>query len=196
MNYSEYAKKYVGVRENTKQHHAIIDDYNKIKPLPRNYKVKYSDSWCAVFVSFVLKHCSAVNPPYECSCQKMYEKAKKNNQIVTTPKVNDIVLYDWGNNGSLDHVGVISAISGNTLTVIEGNKNNAVGIRRINKNSKSVAHFIRVKQNANTNNLDYEKIANDVIKGKYGNGEARKKALKTIGADYKTVQNIVNKKVK
>mgnify|MGYP006924823785 CR=1 FL=1 len=24
----------------------IIDSYNKLDPLPRGYKVKYTDSWC------------------------------------------------------------------------------------------------------------------------------------------------------
>lgn len=193
-SYADFAKTYLGVKEGSTKHHYIIDEYNKIKPLPRNYKVKYTDSWCATFVSFVLNKCNAKNAPYECSCQQMYIKAKKNKQIVTTPKVNDIVLYDWGHNGSLDHVGIITSISGNTLTVIEGNKSNAVGYRTISKTNKSIAYYLRVPTTAIA--LDYNKIANDVIKGKYGNGAARKEALKAIGADYATVQKLVNEKVK
>jgi len=40
-----------------------------------------------------------------------------------------------------------------------------------------------------------EDIATDVIKGKYGNGEDRKKALEAAGYDYKTVQSIVNQRL-
>ena len=35
-------------------------------------------------------------------------------------------------------------------------------------------------------------VAMDVIDGKYGNGEARVKALKAAGYDYETVQKLVN----
>lgn len=40
------------------------------------------------------------------------------------------------------------------------------------------------------------KLVDDVIAGKYGNGEARKKKLTDLGYDYKKVQDAVNKKVK
>ena len=40
--------------------------------------------------------------------------------------------------------------------------------------------------------LKYEKVAKDVIDGKYGNGDARKIALKKAGYDYDTIQNLVN----
>lgn len=38
----------------------------------------------------------------------------------------------------------------------------------------------------------YNEAANDVIKGKYGNGSAREDALKKAGFDYDVVQNLVN----
>ena len=40
---------------------------------------------------------------------------------------------------------------------------------------------------------DLEKVARDVIKGKYGNGSVRRLKLQQAGYDYQTVQNIVNK---
>ena len=45
------AIKYVGVKEGSAKHKYIIDTYNKIVPLPSGYKVKYTDAWCATFVS-------------------------------------------------------------------------------------------------------------------------------------------------
>ena len=41
----------------------------------------------------------------------------------------------------------------------------------------------------------YEKAANDVIKGKYGNGKKRKELLEKEGFNYNKIQNIVNKKM-
>ena len=41
----------------------------------------------------------------------------------------------------------------------------------------------------------YNKVITDVMVGKYGNGEERKKKLAKIGLDYKTVQGLVNAKM-
>lgn len=199
MNYSSFAKKYIGIKQGSADHKDIIDGYNKIRPLPRSYKVTYNDSWCAAFVSYVLKMCNAKNPPYECSCYYMKQLAISNNQIVTSPKVNDLVIYDWNNNGTLDHVGIISKISGNMLTVIEGNKSKCVGTRNILKTSKDINCFIRVSQKTEIKNVSREtndEIVNAVIRGDYGNGEERKKQLEKKGYSFSEVQKAVNKKLK
>lgn len=194
MKYSEYAKKWIGSNEGGKQHKYIIDWYNShIKPLPRNYKVSYKDSWCAAFVSFVLGHCDPVNPPYECSVTRMYDKAVKHGQIVKNPKVDDIVIYDWGANGTKDHVGIICKIKGDILYVTEGNKNDTVGIREISKHSRYIYAYIRVKQKVKDGT---DTVVDDVIKGKYGTGEERKKKLEKEGYDYKAVQKAVNERLK
>ena len=44
-------------------------------------------------------------------------------------------------------------------------------------------------------NKTHEEIANEVIKGLWGNGEERKKKLTESGYDYATIQEIVNKKL-
>lgn len=187
MNYSEYAKQFIGVTEKSPTFRTIIDTYNTlITPLPRGYKMKYTDNWCAAFVSVILKECTAINAPYECSCYYMLHLASKQEQLVTRPAENDLVLYDWNHDGIPDHVGIVENIIGNTLTVIEGNKNNAVGTRIIRENSKNILTYIRVRQ-------DYTQIAKDVIAGAYGNGEQRKKAL---GSDYEYIQHLVNTMLK
>lgn len=45
-------------------------------------------------------------------------------------------------------------------------------------------------------NPDYNKIAKEVINGKWGNGDVRKKKLKAAGYDYDKVQSAVNKLLK
>lgn len=147
MKINKTAKAYLGVIEGSKQHHNIIDYYNtKIKPLPQGYKVKYTDQWCATFASVCAKIAGCVKFPYECSVPRMWEKAKKNKQTTNTPKIGYLVIYDWNNNGSLDHVGIIHKINGQVLTVIEGNYCDSVKIRKICKNSTNIHGFIKVKE--------------------------------------------------
>ena len=47
----EQAKKWVGKNEADGSFKEIIDIYNSDTPLARGYKVKYTDEWCAAFVS-------------------------------------------------------------------------------------------------------------------------------------------------
>ena len=74
----EQAKTWIGRNETAGTHKAIIDVYNAHKPLARGYKVKYTDSWCATFVSAVAIKCGYTDIiPTECSCQQQIELFKK-----------------------------------------------------------------------------------------------------------------------
>ena len=139
----EQAKAWLGLKEANGGHKAIIDTYNLYKPLARGYKVGYTDPWCAVFVSVVaiwLHYTDII--PTECSCNKMIELMKKKGIWVEddarTPNPGDILFYDWDDSGKgdnvgrSDHVGIVEKISGDTITVIEGNYQNSVK-RRILK---------------------------------------------------------------
>lgn len=42
------------------------------------------------------------------------------------PQQGDVCYYDWDGGGA-DHVGIVVAVNGNSVTVREGNKNNQVG---------------------------------------------------------------------
>ena len=33
----------------------------------------------------------------------------------------DIIFFDWGDNGTIDHVGIVESVSGGTVNTIEGN---------------------------------------------------------------------------
>ena len=64
-----------------------------------------------------------------------------------TPNAGDIIFYDWDdtgsgdNKGNPDHVGIVEKVSGSTITVIEGNKNNAVGRRTIQVNGRYIRGY-------------------------------------------------------
>lgn len=196
MNYSDFAMSFNGVKQNSTRHKQIIDYYNtQIKPLPRGYKATYNDSWCAIFASFVMHNCKAINAPYECSVFYMYKKAETNGQIVTTPKRNDLIIFDWDYDGTKDHVGFITNIENGYIYTIEGNKNHAVGVRKLKQNSKCIAGFLCVPNADNADTNYYEDLANRVIRGDFGNGKVRQKRLEALGVNYKIVQDIVNKKL-
>ena len=54
----------------------------------------------------------------------------------------DIIMYDWGNNGSIDHVGIICDVTDTAYIVREGNKNKTIGNRTVMKNDSCIEGFI------------------------------------------------------
>lgn len=192
------AKKWLGLNEKDGSFKPIIDIYNtKQKTLPRGYKVKYTDAWCATFVSAVVIECGATAyVGTECSCTKMIEDAKKKGTWVENdayiPSPGDFILYDWDdksgtkdNTGGVEHIGIVEYVQNGVITVIEGNKGEAVSRRQVAVNGKYIRGFIAPKYPV----ADIEQMARDVIAGKYGVGEQRKKNL---GCYYNEVQKRVN----
>ena len=197
------AKSFLGTTEGSANHKYIIDTYNSYKPLPRGYAVKYWDAWCATFVSAIFEMCNLKDICYiECSCSQQIKQAKARNQYTTNKnasvKIGDIVFYDWGNNGSADHVGIVCEVVGNNIKVVEGNYSNTVKIRTINRYSSEVEGFAfpnfaskaTSKPSNPTSNL--LEVAKKVIQGKYGNGSVRKQKLEAEGYNYNQVQHKVN----
>ena len=147
------AKAWLNKKEKDNSFKEIIDIYNSHKPLARGYKVKYTDEWCAAFVSAVAIKCGLTKIiPTECSCGKMIEKAQKMGIWVEddayTPNTADIILYHWKDSGVGDnkswpnHVGIVESVTNNNIKVIEGNLNNAVGYRNIKVNGKTIRGYI------------------------------------------------------
>lgn len=147
------ARSWLGCKESDGSHKKIIDLYNSHKPLARGYKVKYSDSWCATFVSACAIACGYTDLiPLECSCVQMIELAKKKGIWVEnenrTPNPGDIILYDWqdsgsgDNKGAADHVGIVEKVSRKTITVIEGNYGDAVKRRELQVNGRYIRGYI------------------------------------------------------
>lgn len=157
MSYSrnavvKQAKAWIGCKEADGSHKKIIDVYNNHDPLARGYKMKYTDSWCAAFVSAVSIKCGyTAIIPTECSCPQMIELFKDLGEWVENdaykPNAGDIILYDWNDSGSgdnagtPDHIGIVEKVSGNTITVIEGNKGDAVARREIKVNGVTIRGY-------------------------------------------------------
>lgn len=146
------AKAWLGLKESDGSHGAVLDVYNAHKPLARSYKVKKTDAWCATFVSAVAIKCGLTDiMPTECSCGKMIELYKKmgrwQESDTYVPAPGDVLMYDWDDSGRGDntgwpeHVGIVEMVAGDTLTIIEGNKNNAVARRTIKVGAKTIRGY-------------------------------------------------------
>lgn len=146
------AMQWLGYNEADGSHKAIIDIYNSHTPLARGYKLKYTDSWCAATVSAAAITAGYTDIiPSECSCGQMVSLFSKAGRWIEddsyVPDVGDIIFYDWddtgaGNNiGWPDHVGIVVSIENGTITVIEGNKDNAVEFRTISVNGKFIRGY-------------------------------------------------------
>ncbi len=157
----EQAIAWLGFNEADGTHKKIIDVYNSHKPLARGYAVKYTDAWCATFVSAVaikLGYTDII--PTECSCTRMIELFKKLGAWVEnenrTPNPGDIIFYDWedsgigDNKGGSDHVGIVEKVSGGNITVIEGNYSNSVKRRALAVNGRYIRGYAVPKYDKET----------------------------------------------
>lgn len=144
---------WVGKKESDGSHKSIIDLYNSHKPLARGYKVKYTDSWCDATVSAAAIKCNAVDIiGTECGCEQHVKIFKKKGIWIEdgtiTPRQGDIILYNWDkatqpNDGYSDHIGLVTYVSGSTITCIEGNKSNAVGYRTLQVGNGNIRGYAR-----------------------------------------------------
>lgn len=153
------AQSWLGCKESDGSHKQIIDVYNAHKPLPRGYAVKCiangdskNDAWCATFVTACAIKCGATDIiPKECSCNKMIELFKNlgcwKEGDAYVPSPADIIFYDWEDTGSgdnvgvSDHVGIVEKVSGDTITVIEGNYSNACKRRTLKINGRYIRGY-------------------------------------------------------
>lgn len=198
--YLDEANKWVGTKEGSNKHKELLDIYNGQRSLPRRYLMGVNDAWCAAFVSAIAVKvgCDDVFP-VECSCWQMEKEAGIRGYVINREgsQPGDFILYDWQQDGTVDHVGVIVGRDGLGLTVLEGNKNNAVGKREISVRSTNIRTVFRIPWlgasasvvPATKNNLD---VARQVLRGVWGNGSDRVQRLKEAGYNVDVIQGLVN----
>jgi len=213
------AKSYVGSNQYSSNHVELVSIFNSVKP--DGYTLKRSDPWCAGGLSAATiqafgKAVAKKYFPLSAGCPMMITKAKKLGIWIENdahkPKFCEWILYDWddsgrGNNtGNPDHVGLCVEVNGSTIKVLEFNHHGSVGYREIKVNGRYIRGYISPDYAAVAKALTKDEpkkpatkkksnaeIAKEVIAGKWGNGDERKKKLEAAGYNYKDVQNEVNK---
>ena len=198
---------YLGVKQGSAQHKAIIDIFNQVKP--DGWAMTYSAYWCAAFASACAIKAFGIDQakkyfPLSANCGTIVSKAKKMGIWVEsdayTPKAGDWILYDWddsgkGDNvGGPDHVGIVESVVRSKMTIIEGNYSKAVKERTLNVNGFYIRGFVTPKYSAmaTSEKKTVDQLAQEVLAGKWGTGSTRKKKLEAAGYNYDAVQKRVN----
>lgn len=204
------ASAWLGTQEGTSRHAEILNIYNAQRPLPRGTRMLSTWPWCAAFVSTVSLQCGLRDiMPTECGCPPMIRLYQELGRWIEddahVPSPGDVIFYDWNdsgvgdNIGQSDHVGIVVGCTNGTMTIIEGNCDNAVKLRQIAVNARyirgyGVPDFASKADGAEPQTTPtptpqpepekpaevdpfITKTAREVIAGKWGNGQARKDAL-------------------
>lgn len=146
------AEAFLDAETGSARHANIVKFYNEIAPLPRGYRLKASDAWCAAFVSAV-GYIVALVPDVirpECGAHEMYNAypAGQRSRGGSNAKRGDLIFYDWNEDGRIDHVGICTfgadTIEEETyLSVIEGNCENTVKYRYIKASDPAIYGTVR-----------------------------------------------------
>lgn len=204
------ARGYLGTVQGDGKHKAIINKYNGVKPLPVGYQVKYSDDWCDAFITTLAIETGAVDIiGRECGVQRHIDIFKRLGIWVEdgriTPRPGDIITFNWdqnyqSNDGFADHIGIVEKVSGGVITTIEGNTDRACKRRTYQVGNGFIRGYARPKYASEPTTTPGGKsndtIANEVIAGDWSSGQDRINKLTKAGYNAKTIQNLVNQKLK
>lgn len=125
-----------------------------------------------------------------------------------TPEPGYVIVYNWDkatqpNDGYSDHIGFVEEVSGGNVTAIEGNRGEMVARRKIPLGWGYIRGYAAPKyakavkgSGGSAGKKSVDVVAKEVLAGKWGNGEDRKKRLQAAEYDYGAVQAKENELVK
>ena len=103
--------------------------------------------WCMSFVQWCCAQAGHLLPYRTGSCSDLLGWYRRNHpeQVFTTPKPGDIIIYNFGHTGFVESVGsgTITAIEGNTSAGEAGSQDNGGGVFRRTRSKKLVTAYIR-----------------------------------------------------
>lgn len=100
--------------------------------------------WCACFASWCADQCGYIESgviPKFAKCDVGVNWFQNNGQFQDgsyTPAAGDFIFFDWGNDGSIDHVGIVESTADGVVHTIEGNSSDAVNRRSYSIGSASI----------------------------------------------------------
>lgn len=119
----ELAASYLGTKESPAGSNNVIFNTHYY-----GREVSGAYAWCCVFVWDIFRMCGASELFYNgqktayCPAVQNWGKSAGLTVDKASAKYGDIVLFDWNNNNSPDHIGLVQMNNGNgTITTIEGN---------------------------------------------------------------------------
>lgn len=150
----ETARSYIGVKESPANSNNVLFNTHYYGREVYDGLWGTTFPWCCSFVwdIFRLSNCSALffGGKKTASCPTLYTFHRRAGQLVPFEEARggDIALMSWSARRNADHVGIVEARNGNTLTTIEGNTSlgndgNGGMVMRRNRNKGQVLAIIR-----------------------------------------------------
>ena len=100
--------------------------------------------WCACFVSWCADQCGYIDSgliPKFAGCIDGANWFKSNNRWNDQnyePKAGDIIFFDWEDDGTTDHVGIVEECENGTVYTVEGNSGDACRQRQYTVGSRNI----------------------------------------------------------
>ena len=202
----QIARGYLGVQQYSVAHHALVEAYNQVSPLPVGYAVQVSDDWCDVFVTVCgdLAQASAYIGR-ECGVARHVQWFKAQGIWLgrTLPQAGDIVVFDYGT--GYDHIGWVEYADDERIQTIEGNYNAQVARGYYALDDMRIAGYARpeyeafdwlearaIAETTNQEATSLTTLVKEIWQGQWGNGQERIQRLRQAGYDPVRVQAAVN----
>lgn len=127
-------------------------------------------AWCDVFVDWLFwvlcgkdavkaQEIECQTGPYGAGCYYSAQYYKQAGRYFTSgPQAGDQIFF-----GDFDHTGIVEAVSGNTVTTIEGNSHNQVERRTYSINSSYITGYGRPRYDPENNNEEELEMNKDEI---------------------------------
>lgn len=167
--------------------------------------------WCDIFVDYCFCNVFGMEkarnmlyqPKKSCGagCKFSAQYYKTANRWYNTPAAGDQIFFYVG--GEINHTGIVIKVDSSKVYTVEGNSNDEVKKHSYSLTSKKIAGYGRPRYdtaasvpNKPSNTVTpalIDRLARETIRGKYGNGNARKAALNALG--YGDIYNAVQKRV-
>ena len=99
------------------------------------YGFAQREEWCACFVSWCADQCGYIEAgviPKFSLCSAGMEWFESRGQFMDgsyVPATGDLVFFDWENDGSVDHVGIVESVVDGNIYTVEGNSGDKVARR-------------------------------------------------------------------
>ena len=100
------------------------------EPYWRWYGFDSRVEWCACFVSWCADQCGYIDSglvPKFAKCSvgaKWFQNQRRFLDGSSVPVAGSIIFFDWGDDGSVNHVGIVKKVEKGTVYTIEGNSGN------------------------------------------------------------------------
>lgn len=138
-------------------YHEGSGNYNKYAADPRVTQLlgwnAQNQAWCDIFTDYAFIHCfgleNASKMTYQpigkgsAACRTSAQFFKDNGAFFYRPQVGDVIFFISA--GAINHQGIVTGVSGLSVTSVEGNSSDAVSRRVYSINDAKIAGYGRPK---------------------------------------------------